>query len=99
MVLALLGAMYYKKRKFNTIAVLIGAVGYLLIYATMITYCLGVGRIPSVVLYAAAICLFVGLVLIGIFANLKDARVHWVIEGCNVCCQCFVAIATILAFR
>ena len=98
-VLALLGAMYYKKRKFNTIAVLIGAVGYILIYTTMISYCLGVGHIPSVVLYAIAICLFVGLVLIGIFANLKDARVHWVIESCNVTCQCCVAIATILAFR
>lgn len=98
-VLALLAAIYFKKRKFNTIAVLIGAVGYLLIYATMITYCLGVGRIPSVCLYAFAICLFVGLVCIGIFANLKDARVHWVIEISNVICQMSVAIATILAFR
>lgn len=99
LVLALLAAIYFKKKKFNTIAVLIGAVGYLLIYATMISYCLGVGHIPSVILYAIAICLFVGLVLIGIFANLKDARVHWVIESCNVTCQCCVAIATILAFR
>ena len=98
-VLALLGLIYLKKRKFNTIAVLIGAVGYLLIYSTMITYCLGVDRIVSVVLYAVAICLFVGLVLIGIFADLKDARVHWVIETCNVTCQLCVAIATILAFR
>ncbi len=96
--LVLLGLIYLKTRKFNTVAVLIGAVGYLLIYTTMIRYCLGVGHIASVVLYGVAICLFVMLCGIGIKGNLKDARVHWVIEISNVLCQLCVAIATLLAF-
>ena len=96
--LVLLGLIYLKTRKFNTVAVLIGAVGYLLIYTTMIRYCLDVGHIASVVLYGVAICLFVMLCGIGIKGNLKDARVHWVIEISNVLCQLCVAIATLLAF-
>lgn len=97
-VLAVLALIYRKTGKFNTAAVLTGAAGYLMIYATMITLCLRTGHTPSVILYAAAICLFVFLCLIGIKANLKDARIHWVIEVSNVLCQLCVAIGTILAF-
>ena len=97
-VLAVLALIYFKTKKFNTVAVLTGAAGYLMIYATMITLCLRTGHIPSVVLYALAICLFVGLCLIGIRGNLKDARVHWAIEVSNVLCQLCVAVGTILAF-
>lgn len=99
LVVCALGLLYRKTKKFNTVAVLTGAVGYLMIYATMLTLCLRTGHIPSVVLYGLAIVLFVFLCLIGIKANLKDARVHWVIEISNVLCQCSVAVATILAFR
>ena len=98
-ILGLLLSAYQAKKKFNTVAVLTGAFGYLLIYITMIYHCAHTGHAPSVVLYAVAIALFLSLVGIGIKANLKDARVHWVIEGCNVCCQMCVAIATVLAFR
>ena len=94
----LLVVIYLKTSQFNTIAVLTGAFGYLMIYSTMIAYSLSHGKIVSVVLYALAICLFVMLVGIGIKADLKDARVHWVIEISNVCCQLSVALATILVF-
>lgn len=96
--LALLLLIYKKTRKFNTVAVLTGAVGYLLIYSSMITLSVCGGFIVPVLLYALAICLFLGLCLIGIRANLKDARVHWVIEISNVLCQLSVALATVLAF-
>ena len=33
---------------------------------------------------------------VGILANLKNAKVHWVIEISNVVCQCSVAVATLI---
>lgn len=89
----------YKTKKFNTTAVLTGAIGYILIYTSLITLSIKTGITTSVVLYCIAIFLFVSLVLIGIKGNLKDARVHWVIEICNVICQGSVAIATVLLFK
>lgn len=88
----------YKTKKFNTTAVLTGAIGYILIYTSLITLSIRNAITVPIVLYAIAILLFVSLVLIGIKGNLKDARVHWVIETCNVICQGSVAVATILLF-
>ena len=97
---AVIGFLWYKTGKFNTVAVLIGAVGYLMIYASMITLSIRSGAILPVVLYALAICLFVFLCLVGILSNLKNAKVHWVIEISNVICQFSVALATaILLWR
>ena len=92
----IIGLLWYKTGKFNTVAVLIGAVGYLMIYASMITLSIRNGVILPVILYAFAICLFVFLCLVGILSNLKNARVHWVIEISNVVCQFSVALATVL---
>ena len=93
---AVIGFLWYKTGKFNTVAVLIGAVGYLMIYASMITLSIRSGAILPVVLYAFAICLFVFLCLVGILSNLKNAKVHWVIEISNVICQFSVALATVI---
>lgn len=87
-----------KTKKVNTAAVLTGAVGYLLIYTSLITLSVRSGAMLPVLLYALAIGLFVMLCGIGIKADLKDPRVHWVIEISNVACQLFVAIATIALF-
>jgi len=97
--LLLLGTLYRKSRKLNTVAVLIGAVGYLMIYFSLISLSIQSGMIVPVILYAIAILLFVMLVGIGIKANLHNPRVHWVIEISNVICQMSVALATILLFR
>ena len=93
---AVIGFLWYKTGKFNTVAVLIGAVGYLMIYASLITLSVRSGMILPVVLYALAICLFVFLCLVGILSNLKNAKVHWVIEISNVVCQFSVALATVI---
>ena len=92
----IIGFLWYKTGKFNTVAVLIGAVGYLMIYASLITLSVRSGMILPVVLYALAICLFVFLCLVGILSNLKNAKVHWVIEISNVVCQFSVALATVI---
>lgn len=97
--IALLIYVVYKTRKFNTAAVLTGAIGYILIYTSLITLSIRNNITIPIILYAIAIFLFVSLVLIGIKGNLKDARVHWVIEICNVMCQGLVATSTILLFR
>ena len=89
---------YSKSKKMNTVAVLIGAAGYLLIYTSLILLSIRKGIALPVVLYALAIVLFVMLCGIGIKANLKDPRVHWVIEISNVLCQMLVAAATVLLF-
>ena len=92
----IIGFLWYKTGKFNTVAVLIGAVGYLMIYASMITLSVRSGVMLPVFLYAFAICLFVFLCLVGILANLKNAKVHWVIEISNVVCQFSVALGTVI---
>ena len=92
----IIGFLWYKTGKFNTVAVLIGAVGYLMIYASLITLSIRNGVILPIVLYAFAICLFVFLCLVGILSNLKNAKVHWVIEISNVVCQFSVALATLI---
>ncbi len=91
-----IGFLWYKTGKFNTAAVLIGAVGYLMIYASLITLSIRKGAAAPIALYAFAICLFVFLCLVGILSNLKNAKVHWVIEISNVVCQFSVALATVI---
>ncbi len=98
-ILCALAFVLYKTKKFNTIAVLIGACGYLLIYATLIVLSVRISYYVPVVLYAIAIALFVMLVLIGILSDLNKPKVHWTIEISNVLCQMFVAIATVLLFN
>ena len=97
-ILAALMLLYRKSRKLNTVAVLTGAAGYLLIYASLIILSVQKGSALPVILYAAAILLFAMLCAIGIKANLKDPKIHWVIETSNVLCQLLVAIATVLLF-
>lgn len=89
---------YLKTKKFNNIAVLIGGIGYLLIYISLITKSINSNIFIPIILYAFAICLYVLLIGIGIKGNLKDARVHWVIEISNIICQSLVAIGTIFLF-
>ena len=96
---AFIALLWHRTGKFNTAAVLIGAVGYLMLYASLITMSVRADRSILVILYALAICLFVFLCLVGILANLKDAKVHWLIEISNVVCQLSVAVAAVLLFQ
>ncbi|MBR2670547.1 MAG: hypothetical protein IKE36_12215 [Solobacterium sp.] len=98
LIVVLLGMLYTKSKKINTIAVLTGAAGYLLIYTSLITLSVQKGKMIPVMLYALAILLFIMLCGIGIKADLKDPKVHWVIEISNVLCQLFVAVATVVLF-
>ena len=98
-ILILLVMLYIKSKKINTIAVLTGAFGYLLIYTSLITLSIKTQIILPIILYAFAIILFIMLCGIGIKANLKNPKVHWVIEISNVLCQLLVAIATLILFK
>lgn len=98
MIALLLLLMYANQKKINTIAVLTGAVGYLLFYTSMITISIQKSVALPIILYALAIVLFVMLCGIGIRGNLKDPKVHWIIECSNVLCQTLVAIGTIILF-
>lgn len=89
---------YEKSKKVNTIAVLTGAIGYLLLYTSLITLSIRRSLVLPIVLYAFAILLFVMLCGIGIKADLKNPKVHWVIEISNVLCQMLVAGSTIILF-
>lgn len=95
-IVAVLVFMYKKSRKVNTIAVLTGAAGYLLLYISLITLSIRKPATLPIIMYAIAILLFVMLCGIGIKANLKNPKVHWVIEISNVLCQFLVAAATII---
>ena len=95
----LLLMIYIKSKKINTIAVLTGALGYLMLYTFLITNSIRLDNILPVILYALAIILFVILCGIGIKANLKNPKVHWVIEISNVVCQFLVMLGTIIVFN
>ena len=95
---AFLVFVYAKSKKANTAAVLTGAIGYLLIYTSLITLSIRKRMPVPIILYALAILLFVMLCGIGIKANLKDPKVHWVIEISNVLCQLLVAAGTVILF-
>ena len=97
-IIACLAMLYKKSKKPNTIAVLTGAFGYLLLYTSLITLSIRRSAVLPIVLYALAILLFVILCGIGIKADLKNPKVHWVIEVSNVLCQLLVAISTIILF-
>ncbi|MCR5782376.1 MAG: hypothetical protein K6G90_06510 [Clostridia bacterium] len=96
---ALLILSYRRSRKINTVAVLTGAAGYAMLYASLIIMAAKWGAAPSIVMYAAAILLFIMLCGIGIRADLKNPKVHWVIEASNVVCQALVAAATLVLMR
>ena len=91
--------LYHQTKKINTIAVLTGAAGYLLTYVALITLSACRNMVFPIVLYAVAILLFIMLCGIGIKADLKNPKVHWVIEASNILCQLFVAVGTILLFH
>ena len=96
--LLILFIIYLKNKKTNTIAVLIGAIGYLLIYTSLILKSIISNNFIPIIFYIVAISLFIILCIIGIKANLKDYKVHWIIEISNIICQLSVAIGTLLLF-
>ena len=97
-IIALMILIYLKSKKFNTIAVLIGMIGYLLLYISLITLSIKLRLIYPIIFYAIAIILFFILVCIGIKADLKNPKVHWIIESCNVLCQFLVMLGTLILF-
>ena len=98
-IIVLLVLLFIMSKKANTIAVLTGAAGYVMLYTSLITLAARKSILPSIIMYAVAILLFVMLCGIGIKANLKDPKVHWVIEASNVVCQALVAIATLVLMK
>ena len=98
-IVVLLILIYSKNKKINTVAVLTGAAGYLLIYTSLITLSVRTGKTVPVIMYGTAIMLFLMLVGIGIKADMKNSKVHWVIEISNVICQALVAISTLILFK
>jgi len=102
-VMAVLAALLYlgiykKTKKFNPVAVLIGCIGYTMIYITCISRAAGLGLTGPIICYSIAILLMIVLVCIGCFANLMKAQIHWVIEATNIICQSMALIGTILLF-
>jgi len=89
---------YLKSKKINTIAVLTWAFWYLLMYISLITLAIKNNIVLPILLYGIAILLFVMLCWIWIKADLKNPKVHWVIEISNVVCQGLVALGTIILF-
>jgi len=89
---------YLKSKKINTIAVLTWAYWYLLMYISLITLVIKNNVVLPIILYGIAILLFIMLCGIGIKADLKNPKVHWVIELSNVVCQGLVALATTILF-
>jgi hypothetical protein len=67
-------------------------------YISLITLAIKNNIVLPVILYGIAILLFIMLCAVGIKADLKNPKVHWVIEISNVVCQGLVALATIILF-
>ena len=95
-ILFFLFLIYNKSRKMNTIAVLVGAFGYIFIYISLMILSFRNNNYLAFLFYLFAISLFLFLCSIGIKSNLKDPKVHWKIEILNVICQGLVSLGTIL---
>ena len=75
-----------------------GAIGYILLYVSLIILSVEKKVMLPVLFYALAILFFFMLCGIGIKADLKNPKVHWVIEISNVMCQFLVAVGTVILF-
>ena len=91
-------AMYKKVGKFNPIAIMTGAVVYLFIYSSLITQSVRTANWLALVFYGIAVACYLFLIGLGLKADLMDARVHWILELTNICCQASVAVGTVLLF-
>ena len=89
---------YTKSKKFNTVAVMTGAIGYMLLYVSLIILSIEKDIFLPILFYVLAIFFFFMLCGIGIKADLKNPKVHWVIEVSNVMCQFLVAVGTVILF-
>lgn len=98
-IVAVLAFLYHQTKKINTIAVLTGAAGYLLTYVSLITLSARRNMVFPIILYGMAILLFIMLCGIGIKADLKNPKIHWIIEASNILCQLLVAVGTIILFH
>ena len=98
-IVAVLAFLYHQTKKLNTIAVLTGAAGYLLTYVSLITLSARRNMVFPIVLYAMAVLLFIMLCGIGIKADLKNPKIHWIIEASNILCQLLVAVGTAILFH
>ncbi len=95
---AALYLIYTKSKKFNTVAVMTGAIGYMLLYVSLIILSVERGTFLPILFYVLAIFFFFMLCGIGIKADLKNPKVHWIIEVSNVMCQFLVALGTVILF-
>ena len=95
---AALYLIYIKSKKFNTVAVMTGAIGYMLLYVSLIILSVEKDTFLPILFYVLAIFFFFMLCGIGIKADLKNPKVHWVIEVSNVMCQFLVAVGTVILF-
>lgn len=95
---AALYLIYTKSKKFNTVAVMTGAIGYMLLYVSLIILSVERDTLLPILFYVPAIFFFFMLCGIGIKADLKNPKVHWVIEVSNVMCQFLVAVGTVILF-
>ena len=95
---AVLYLIYKKSKNFNTIAVMTGAIGYMLLYVSLIILSIEKDTFLPILFYVLAIFFFFMLCGIGIKADLKNPKVHWVIEVSNVMCQFLVAVGTVILF-
>ena len=99
MILLFSATLYKKQKKINTIAVLTGAIGYLFTYMSLIIMSFQKDKILPILMYGVAIVLFIILCGIDIKANLKNPKVHWIIEVTNIICQLLVTISTIILWN
>ena len=95
---AALYLIYSKSKKFNTVAVMTGAIGYMLLYVSLIILSIEKDTFLPILFFVLAIFFFFMLCGIGIKADLKNPKVHWVIEVSNVMCQFLVAVGTVILF-
>ena len=95
---AALYLIYKKSKNFNTVAVMTGAIGYMLLYVSLIILSIEKDTFLPILFYVLAIFFFFMLCGIGIKADLKNPKVHWVIEVSNVMCQFLVAVGTVILF-
>ncbi len=77
----------------NMIAVMLGLIGYILIFISIIRFCKKYSINTPLIFVGLSCLLLVFLASVGIFADVYQAYVHWIIEITNILAQSCSLIA------
>lgn len=83
----------------NMVAIIIGLIGYILIFISIYRICKDIKYYRPMIFVALSACSLISLALLGIFGDVYQAYTHWIIETVNICAQSFALCSMLFIYR